>query len=162
MKLPVCDICAKTGVLCSACESKLSAGSVTEFDVELSRILYELFEGEVGFKRAVDTEDFVVILTDKENVGKIIGKGGAVIRIISKTLGKQVRVVGVGNMEEMIYDFIAPARVRGINKVYKPAGVVTYRVRIDSRDKDKLRINLEGMEKVISSIVGTQVKLSFE
>ncbi len=160
--LPICNICAKTGVLCSACETKLDEEKITEIDVEFARMLYERFEGKIGFKRAIDTEDFIVILTERENVGKIIGKSGAIIKKMGKDMGKEIRVVGIGDMKDMIYDFIAPARVKGINEVFKPDNITGYKVRIDARDKDKLRIDLGSMSKVISSLTEKDIELSFE
>jgi len=139
MTLPICDICAKTGVLCSKCEIKLKEGKISKLDIELSKLIYSLGNGEIGFERAIDAVNFIIILTKKENIGKIIGKGGDNIRHLSNTLGKQIRVIGTGNLDEIIYDFVAPARIIGINTVYKPEGVVVRRVKINKKDRKKLR-----------------------
>jgi len=162
MTLPICEICAKTGVLCPACEAKLEAGKITEVDVELSKQLFELSQGEIGFERAIETKNNVIILAKKEDVGRIIGKGGDNIRKLSQQLGRQVKVVGTGNIEDTIYDLIAPARVAGINTVYKPDGSTGQRVRIDPNDKEKLRIDLKDMERLVSSIARNPVEITFE
>ncbi|HEX54664.1 MAG: transcription elongation factor NusA [Candidatus Altiarchaeales archaeon] len=162
MTLPICNICAKTGVLCSVCESKLESGKISELDVELSKILYKLGKGEIGFERAIDTKNFIVILTRKENVGKIIGKSGDNIRQLSKKFGKQIRVIGTDDLNEMIYDFVAPGRIISINTVYKPDGSVIQRVRINKRDRKKLRMGIDEIEKLISSLTNSNVEISFE
>ena len=162
MTLPICNICAKTGVLCSACESKLEEGKISELDVELSKILFKLGNGEIGFERAIDTKNFIVILTKKENVGKIIGKSGDNIRQLSKNFGKQIRVIGTGDLNEMIYDFIAPARIISVNTVYKPDGTTLQRVRINKKDRKKLRMGIKEIEKLISSLTNSNVEISFE
>lgn len=161
MDIPICTICAKTGVLCSACESKLEKGQISELDVELSKILYESGVDEIGFERVIETTNFIVILTKKENVGKIIGKGGNNIRLLSKRLGKKVRVIGTGNLQETMYDFIAPAQITSINTVYMPDGKTVRRVRVNKKDKKKLRMDLKEIERLISSLTADKVEISF-
>ncbi|HDH41168.1 MAG TPA: transcription elongation factor NusA [Candidatus Altiarchaeales archaeon] len=162
MSLPICAICAKSGVLCTACEEKLKAGKISELDVELSKILYKLGKGEIGFDRAIDTKKFIIVLTQKENIGKIIGKGGDNIRQLSRDLGKQLRVISTGDLQETIYDFVAPARILAINTVYKPDGTMVQRVRISKKDRRKLRMSLREMEKLIASLTNNKVEISLE
>jgi transcription antitermination factor NusA-like protein len=162
MKLPICEICAKTGVLCSVCEERLKEGKITELDVELSKILYKMGEEEIGFDRAIDTKNFIIILTQKENIGKIIGKGGDHIRQLSKDLGKPVRVISSGNLQETIHDFVAPAHMISVNVVYKPDGSCVQRVKISANDKKKLRMTVEEIERLIASLTESHVEISFE
>jgi len=161
MALPICEICAKTGVLCSACESKLQNRKISETDVELSKILYELSQ-DVGFDHAIDTENFIIVLTSKDQIGKFIGKSGDNIRLLSNKLGKQLRVIGRGSLEETIYDFVAPARILGINTVYRPDGSTIRRVRIRGKDKKKLRMSLDEIEKLIKSLTDDEIEILFE
>jgi len=162
MVLPICEVCAKTGLLCAACEKKLGDGKISEYDVELSRILYSSLGLDAEFIKVVETTDNLVVLAQRESVGKIIGKGGSTIKDISAKFGKQIRVVGVGEFKDMVYDFIAPAKVLSFNKVYAPGGAIKYRVRIDKRDEKKLRIPLRDLEKMIDSITGSKVELVLE
>ncbi|RLI91353.1 MAG: transcription elongation factor NusA [Candidatus Altiarchaeales archaeon] len=162
MGFPICEICAKTGVLCSGCEEKLRKGEITKLEVELSKFLYKIGEGEIGFEKAIDTENFIIILTSKENIGKIIGKGGENIKQISKKFKKQVRVIGMGSLEEMIYDFVAPARIIGISTIYKRDGTVIRRVKIKKEDKKKLRMEVAEIEELVSSLLNDKVEVIFE
>ena len=160
--LPICEVCAKTGMLCNACERKLEEGKISEYDVELSRMLYSSLGVEAEFIKVVETSDNLVVLTKREDVGKIIGKGGSTIKEISAKLGKQIRVVGVGELKEMVYDFVSPAKITEFNTVYVPDGPVKYRVRIDRRDEKKLRIPLRDLERMIDSVTGNKVELVLE
>ena len=162
MALPICDICAKSGVLCAACEEKKQKGKITELDVKISQLIYNLGEGEIGFDRAIEMDEFIIILTQKDNIGKIIGKAGANIRNLSNELGKQVRVISVGDLTDTIYDFVAPARIIGINTVYKPDATTIRRVRINGKDKSKLRMSLEDINKLVSSLSDDTVEITFE
>lgn len=162
MSLPICEVCAKTGILCNVCEEKLAQEKISVLDVELSKILFELGEGDISFSKAIETQDAIVVVAPKESIGKIIGRSGANIRVISKKLGKPVRVVGSGELKDMIYDFASPARVIGVNKVFRPDGSTIQRVRIPRKDKPKLRLGVEDMEKIISSLSEDQVEILFE
>ncbi|MBM3309746.1 MAG: hypothetical protein FJY77_05760 [Candidatus Altiarchaeales archaeon] len=161
MPFLICEICAKSGVLCAACEKKLQEGRITKLEVGLSQTIYKLTKGEVGFERAVELDDTIIILAKKEDIGKIIGRKGAHIKDLSKKFKKQIRVVGTGNLRDSVVEFIAPARVRDINRVYKPEGEV-YRIRVDAQDKDKLRMKTEEIRKIIALLTNTNVELVFE
>lgn len=162
MTLPICDICAKTGVLCTACESKLQEGKISKLDIELSRALYDLGGGGIGFERVIDTEKFIIVLAQKDGIGKIIGKGGDNIRILSNKFGKQLRVIGTGDMEGTIYDLVAPARILGINTVYKQNGEIIRKIRINKKDKKKLRMDISEIQKLIGSVTKDNIEISFE
>ena len=73
-------------------------------------------------EKVSETTIFYELEVARSDIGKIIGKGGDNIRHLSNTLGKQIRVIGAGNLEEIIYDFVAPARINSINMVYKTDG----------------------------------------
>ncbi|MBU4266357.1 MAG: KH domain-containing protein [Candidatus Altiarchaeales archaeon] len=161
MVLPICEICAKSGVLCSACESKLQKGKISETDVELSKILHELGQ-DIGFDHAINTENVIIVVTAKDQIGNFIGKGGDNLKILSDKLGKQLKVIGRGSLEETIHDFVAPVKVLGINTVFKPDGSTTKRVRVRSKDKKKLRMSPEEMEKLIKSLTDGEIEILFE
>ncbi len=160
--LPICDICAKTGVLCGACEAKLDKGEITPLDVELSGILYEVGNGEVGFEKVIDIGDNVIIITKKESIGKVIGKSGENIKTFSKRLGKQVQVIGTGKLSDLIDDFMAPARILGVNTVFKPDGSTSQKIRISRMEKEKLNQDIGTMQKLIHSLTGDDVEIVFE
>jgi len=130
--------------------------------VELAKILYEVGLEDVGFERAIDTGDFIIILTKKESIGKIIGKGGDNIRMLSKRLGKKVRAIGTENLQSTIYDFVAPAQITSINKVYMPDGTTLRRIKINRNDKKKLRMDLKEIERLISSLSPDRIEMSFD
>jgi len=160
--LPICDICAKTGVLCGACENKLDKGEITALDVELSGMLYTLSGGEVGFEKAIDTGENIIIITQKEAVGKVIGKSGKNLRALSKQLGKKVQVIGTSKLAELIDDFMAPTRILGVNTVFRPDGTTIQKVRISKMEKDKLNVGIETMQDLIRSLTGDNVEIVFE
>jgi transcription antitermination factor NusA-like protein len=162
MSIPICAICAKTGVLCNACEAKLAKGQISAMDVELAKIFYESEMEGTGFERAIDTGEYIIILAKKENIGKIIGKGGDNIRMISKKLGKKVRAIGTENLQDTIKDFVAPAQISSVNKVYRPDGTKVTRIKINKNEKKRLRMDIKEIERLVSSLTTDKIELSFE
>ncbi len=144
------------------CETKLQRGQISELDVEVSKALYGIGVEGIGFERAIDTKNFVIILTKKEDIGKIIGKNGDNLRLLSRKLGKKVRVIGTENMRDTIYDFVAPAQITAINTVYMPDGNIIRRIKINKKDKKKLRMDIKEIERLISSLSNDRVEISFE
>ena len=37
LRIPICAFDAKTGILCAKCQAKLTAGQITEADIQVSR-----------------------------------------------------------------------------------------------------------------------------
>ncbi|MFH1055340.1 MAG: KH domain-containing protein [Candidatus Altiarchaeota archaeon] len=162
MPLPICAGCAKSRFLCKDCQTRLDTGIVNVLDVEASRVFHELFGIEGNLIKAVDTENQAIILVKSTDVGRVIGKGGANIKTLSERLKRHVKIVGDGSFKEMAEALLAPARVRGINEVFQPDGGKTIRVRIDSSDRDRLRMGLDDMRKLMSAATKERVELAFD
>ncbi|MBD3387554.1 MAG: transcription elongation factor NusA [Candidatus Altiarchaeales archaeon] len=162
MALPVCTDCAKRRLLCASCESKLSSGLINEYDVEASRALYGLLGDGADFRRAIPTEDFVAVIAKADDVGSVIGRGGDNIRVLSERLGRPVRVVGEDDFEEMVRALIAPARIKGVNEVFKPGGGRKIRVRVNAEDRKKLRMGVEDLRNLLSSLADAELDLTFD
>src|SRR5690606_15688240 len=94
MVLPVCDVCLKSGILCQGCETKLKSGEISQMDLDIAKILFKLGDGKISFKKTIEIGDVVIIITQKDQVGKIIGRGGKIVRELSKKVGRKIRVVG--------------------------------------------------------------------
>ena len=137
--LPICKICLESGFLCQACEKKVKEGEISERDVEVARLLYKLHKKDMivdpSFKKTVEVDDYIIILVEGP-VAPLIGKGGRVVRLLSKELGKKVRVVDISSgIKKMVEDLILPARLYGISIVYKPNGEEEYRVLLKRNEK---------------------------
>ena len=160
MALPICDRCARTTVLCASCESKLAAGKINVFDIEASRALAGILGDEADFTHAIDTEYQVIVVA--KDVGRIIGKGGANIRALSERLGKKVKVIGQDSLKEMAQALIAPARIVGINLVLRPGGGKAYRIRVEKADKNRLRMGIEDIRKLMNATSDCEVEIEYD
>jgi transcription antitermination factor NusA-like protein len=165
METPICGICAKSEELCSGCRAKLRTGEITELDVQVSELLYKINEEHnlslASFTRAIDLGKVVLILT-KGEVGILIGRQGKVVSQLSSALGKRVRIAQhSGDVKKTIGDIITPAKLLGVNTIYSASGQ-HYRIRVLKSDQRVLPIDIPSLEKVLNSIMGAQVQISFE
>ena len=151
MVLPVCDVCLKSGILCQGCENKLKSGEITQIDLDIAKLLFKLGDGKIGFKKTIEIGDVVIIVTEKDQVGKIIGKSGKIVRAISKKIGRKVRVIGEGSdFKEIATDLVAPARISGINIVYGRDDEEKYKIRIMREDARRLPAKLEVLNNILN------------
>jgi len=138
---------------------------LAQLDVDASRLLRKLSESHpmegVELKRALDFGKVVLLLV-KGDVGSLIGREGKVVNEISKGLGKKVRIAeDGGDMRKTLDDIISPARVLGINKVFRREGNI-FRVRISKSDFPSLPVPLSVLEKALASLFSAPAEISFE
>ncbi|PKP60077.1 MAG: hypothetical protein CVT88_04000 [Candidatus Altiarchaeales archaeon HGW-Altiarchaeales-1] len=157
--LPICNICAKTRVLCASCETKLKNEEISEMDVKIAEMMYDFGKGEFGFEKAVDVGDFVVVLTRKEDIGKIIGPGGDNLRKIEESIGKLIKVMGASSAEEMIYTLISPANIVSTSKLYRADGSIMRKIAINKNDADKLKMDIYSIKKIVSNLLHADVEI---
>lgn len=165
MRLPICELCAKSGLLCPSCERQLSENRISALDVEMSKLIASMSDryglDAADFFKAVDTGRIILLLT-KGDVGLLIGKQGCVVKNLTAELGKKVRIVEVsGDAHKTVSDIITPARLLGINTIFKPGGK-GYRVRISRRDIERLPMDLETLNRALATLLEVETTVSFE
>jgi len=167
MKAPICNVCLKSDVLCSACKEKLENQEITELDIKVSRKLYELSEeyGSLRDSKIIkvhDTENVLVIVTGEDDGAKVVGKGGEIVKQIAEEIGKSIRVVEKASKDrEIIQGLLSPAEIESINTVFKPSGE-SQKIVVDEEYEGKINMSQEEFEEVIQEITETEYQLSFE
>lgn len=167
MKAPICNVCLKSDVLCSACEEKLENDEITEKDIEISRILKELSE-EYGslrdseIKQVFNAEKVVVIVTAEGDGAKVVGRQGEIVKELASEIDKSIRVVEAAEEDrEVIKGLLSPAEIESINTVFLPEGE-RKKIVVDEEYEGKINLSNEDFEEILEEVTGTQYQLSFE
>jgi transcription antitermination factor NusA-like protein len=127
-------------------------------DLDIAQILFKLGDGKISFKKTIEIGDVVIIITQKDQVGKIIGKGGKIVRELSKTVGKKIRVVGENSdLKNVAQDILAPARISGINIVYGMDQKKKYKIRVRKEDSRRLPAKIEVLNDIIKQLTGEEI-----
>lgn len=120
MKLPICNICAHSHLLCAQCEKKLDTEQVTELDIRVSRRLAFLSRAIVSLYslelfKTFDLGDKIVFIVSEDHVGTLIGKKGYRVNQLTEAMGKKVVVIGYNrDMRRVLERMIFPIRVKNI------------------------------------------------
>jgi transcription antitermination factor NusA-like protein len=117
-------------MLCRKCQDRFEKGLVSETDIEVSKAILKLSESikslrDITLKRAVRTPSMIVIVCEKGDAARIIGKEGLTVKKLEKALGKTIKIIeGGSGINEFIADLLHPLQVEAVNVVYKPEGEV--------------------------------------
>ncbi len=147
----LCAVCVKSDFLCSGCSKKLEREEITKTDIAVSRVLAKLGVA-ADYVKVVEDAKSIIIISERKDVGTIIGRAGKNTKKMSEMLGKEVRVIENAEKRQMI-EKIVRSPIIGINVVY--AGSEKYRIRMH---KTKQRVSTE----ILSAILGKSVEVVFE
>jgi len=77
----------------------------------------------------------IIFLVDPEKMGMAIGKDGVNVKRLEKRIGKSVELVAYSeNLEDLVKNLMAPARVKGI-RVVQGQDKKTIYITVESSDK---------------------------
>ncbi|MGD2247071.1 MAG: transcription elongation factor NusA [Candidatus Methanofastidiosia archaeon] len=167
MKAPICDVCLKSGILCLGCEEKLKKGTITELDVKISKLLYQLEKEnhirDITFVKAVESKSLIVIIVGEGEIGNLIGKGGKTVKFLQRSVRKKIRIIeDTDDFKKIIQDLLHPARVLGINILYLPSDEKKYKVRVPKEDERRIPTSVKSAEEILSKLVNLPIEIAFE
>jgi transcription antitermination factor NusA-like protein len=167
MKAPICEICLKSGILCLGCEEKLKKGVITDLDVKISKLLYQLelehSIRDVSFVKAVESRSIIVIIVGKGEIGNLIGKGGKTVKFLQRSLRKKIRIIeDTEDVKKIIQDLLHPARILGMNILYLPSGEKKYKIRVPKEDERKIPTTVHSAEEILSKLTDLNIQMAFE
>jgi len=164
MQCQICEVCLNSALLCPSCQNKLDFGKITEKEIDVLKYLHSLEENIKSLKDVrickVIEGNTLTIVTNVGDAPRVVGKGGAVVKMISKNFGKNVRVLeAVGDLKDFVQNLVSPHPVSGINTRYSLSGQ-TYKVRIPNTPNTPIRP--DEFSNIISSVYGLKAELVFE
>jgi len=168
-KMPICKICAISGVLCGACTENVETGKITSLDIEYTKELIELEKKfkvleEITFTKASEIADMVVLQVGKGDLTRISGQRGKILRELEKSYPeKRFRFIEkTKDIKKVLENLVAPARILGINQIYLPTGETESKVRIYRSDQKKLPASIEILEDIVYSLTNEHIRIAFE
>jgi len=168
MKIPLDQVCVRSGTLCDRCQRMIDEGVVEEFEMKLMSNLLDIEDKEI--KELKDSTyhkafraDKLVILVVTSGAGMTPTKWIRVARILQDRIRAKVRVMEkTTNIKVGASQLLSPARVLGVNTVWLPDGTVQHVVRISRSEKRLLPVSEEELEKILSKLYSTQIRIRVE
>ncbi|MEM2050035.1 MAG: hypothetical protein QXO47_08425 [Thermoproteota archaeon] len=164
MKIPFCDFCVKSGILCQKCRELIDSGRNSDFDLKISRILLEeagrIRELEkIEFKKAHVEDGFLLILSNSDGVRILRDRKEIVERIMRDTGVEKITVVDYRKdqkrkLEELVYPF----RIVGLSKVWLPGNITEFKIMVEGKELDENQVQkLEKLAKKLGINVRIQI-----
>jgi transcription antitermination factor NusA-like protein len=160
--------CVKSGILCRRCEEKLDKGQITELDLKVIQRIVELEKEnpvleDVTYHRAVEADDMMVVLVDKKDMPKLLGGGAKVVRDLSETFGKRVKLISFGGDDRgFLEDLFSPLSILTINTIWIPDGTTETKVILTGRKPWNMPVNLDMVRKIAQDLKGMTLRVEFE
>ena len=166
MQTPICEVCLRSDILCSACQDKLDKGIIDNKEIEVARYIYNLSEKMKSIRdikiSGIINSDALIIITGRGDAPKLVGKAGSVVKKIANRFKKSVRILEeVSKLEEFVEELIFPAPVNGINTLYRNNEEII-RIRVPAVQKNHLLIKPENFSEIISNFYNKKAELVFE
>ncbi len=167
MRFPICKVCLKNKILCKACEKVVKENKIDGEEIKMYRQINRIlkpynFAEDIEIKRAISNENVLLIITNKNDVSKIIGKQGGIVRKLGKELNRQIRVMAEpSSPKEFIKEIFFSIPIMGINTVYTPNST-TYKIRIPGSERNNMSISPEKFSNIFNSFFNENVDIIFE
>ena len=166
MKSPICPFDAKSGVLCTKCESKLESGGITRDDVEAAIRLARLADRSQDVDRftllrgAKVDDDFVLVLRSPD-VAALRGDSGLAGKIEGEFGQKVWFVESEASDRRFVEGLLHPLRVLSVNMFWLPDGNRLTKV-IVAGDGKRARVNIEKVVKIAKAVRNIELLVEFE
>jgi len=166
MKTPICEVCLKSDILCTACQEKINNNQINKSDVNVCRFLYGLSKkikslGDAEIRKIINSNNLLIV-AGKGDAAKLVGKGGSVVKVLAKEFGKSIRIIEEDKeLKSFVTSLITPAKINGINTVFTE-GQEKLKIRIWETDKSKMPMSKEELATIIKDVFDADVKISVE
>lgn len=165
MKTPICSFDAKTGILCTKCESKLKSGHLTPGDIEASMKLTKLAEENNTIDKftlngayKID-QDLVMVLPSSDI--SIIRSDENLMKKIQKEFNNHVWFIENGATEKrFIENLLYPTKIYSLNLIWLPDGNKLTKIVI-SANKNKNKPSEEKLKKIAHKLKDIELLIDY-
>lgn len=166
MKTPICSFDAKTGILCSKCESKLKSGHLSIGDIEAAMKLTQLADKNsiidkftlVGAHK-IDEELILILPTSDIS---ILRSNLDLLDYIKKEFNNSVWFIESGATERrFIENLIYPVKIVSINLVWLPDGNKLTKIIISNKKNQNMNLDTQLVTKIAKEIRNIELLVEY-
>jgi transcription antitermination factor NusA-like protein len=168
LKTPICTFDAKTGILCSTCETKLRLGHLKQADVEGAIKITKLAEHNQDINKftmvgaAKVDGDFVLVLRGSD-ISILRANTMLPTKFEHEFKSKVWFVEAEATDKRLIENLFFPLRVLTVNLVWLPDGNKLTRVIISGKgNNSESKTNIEKIKKIAKEIRNIELLVEFE
>ena len=167
IKLPICSFDAKTGILCSKCESKLKTGEITKADVEASKALIHLADrfnelNKVTLKRSFESGGNYVLEFEPGDLAHL-RSNPKLFQELDGAMKGRAWVVGAGGSDrKFLEDIFFPAKVVTVNTVWLTDGGKRTKVIVPARRSERYIGDFEKLRDMVKQARGIELLVETE
>jgi len=160
--------CVKSGILCRRCEEKVQKGLITPLDLKVIQKMVELEKDhpvlqDVTYHRSVEAADMMAVLVDKKDLPRLLGGGAKVVRELSDSFGKRVKLISFGGDDRaFLEDLFSPFSIFTINTIWIPDGSTETKVILSGRRPRNMPVDLEMVKTIAKDLKGMTLRVQFE
>ena len=166
LKTPICSFDAKTGILCSKCESKLKTGHLSIGDIEASIKLTRLAEKNNVIDKftlvgAYKIEDKLILILPTSNISTL-RSDNELLNKIKKEFNNNVWFVESGATERrFIENLIFPVKISSINLVWLPDGNKITKIIISNKKNQNKKVDTNIITKIAKEIKNIELLIEY-
>ena len=164
----MCLTCLRSGVYCQQCQQKLNDGEITSLDLDIANALVNLEHRiatikNITYKRAIEIGNMVIIQISKKSLNQIADQKTMITTALEKAIKKKVKILQkTSKPKYLAEELLAPARVKGVNKIWLPDGTSETIIRLNADDQEKLPAACSQLQNTMQELLGGFVRINFE
>jgi transcription antitermination factor NusA-like protein len=114
------------------------------------------------FYKAIEADNVLAILVGKDDLSRILGYGGKILKILGTKTGKRIRVLEKGgNYRKFLEQLFIPFALFTINTIWLPDGTTETRVIVKQRGRKRLPIGIEALKEIAQKARGITLRVEF-
>lgn len=166
MKTPICSFDAKTGILCSKCESKLRTGHLSVGDIEASIKLTQLADknniiDKFTLVGAYKIEERLVLILPTADISTL-RSDNELSNKIKKEFNNNVWFVESGATERrFIENLIFPIKISSINLVWLPDGNKLTKIIVSNKKNQNKKVDTNNITKLAKEIKNIELLIEY-
>jgi transcription antitermination factor NusA-like protein len=118
---------------------------------------------DITFLRAIQANGLIVVLVSRGDTRRLRPVIRKIQRLAGGELDTEIRLVEESrNPQHILRDLIRPVRILGINTIWLPDNSFERKVRISSRDKSRIPLDIARLEEIVYELSGERIRIAID